>query len=53
MVNSQIVNSLIDFEFICERLAILTTEDTIKIRILSTKAPTDTNPDLIKNNFKK
>ena len=51
MVNSQAANSVIPFQPISDRLAILTIKGIIKTHIISIYAPTETSSDLTKNNF--
>ena len=51
MVNRQAANSVIAFQPISDRLAILNIKGTIKTHIISIYAPTEASSDLTKNNF--
>ena len=51
MVNSQAANSVITFQPISDRLAILTIKGTIKTHIISIYSPTEASSDLTKNDF--
>ncbi|CAF1594122.1 unnamed protein product [Adineta ricciae] len=51
MVNSQAAKSVIAFQPISDRLAILTIDGTIKTHIVAIYAPTETSPDPKKDDF--
>lgn len=51
MVAHRAVKSVLSFQPISNRLVVLTINGSIKTRLITIYAPTETNPDLAKNNF--